>query len=267
MSLMCGGGGDGGGDAPIDPEVKAKSAQIEKATKAAEDDQSKIVKMLLLGAGESGKSTIFKQMKVINKDGYSEKERQGFQSIVWSNTIVSMSALLEAFTKPNFPDKPTDAGFTANEAKFEERKGEEKIDPEMGAVIKGLWTHPDVQKVFERRSEFQLNDSAEYYFTQIDRIADLKYLPNLPVDSCRLRSDAISDTSRHILLTRTHGLQPIQSCTTSTGRHATMSATPGTERTCWRHRHDRDPSECPIRRRTTHRSATKSTSISHSATR
>ena len=200
MSLMCGGGGDGGGDAPIDPEVKAKSAQIEKATKAAEDDQSKIVKMLLLGAGESGKSTIFKQMKLINKDGYSEKERQGFQSIVWSNTIVSMSALLEAFTKPNFPDKPTDGGFTANEAKFEERKGEEKIDPEMGAVIKGLWTHPEVQKVFERRSEFQLNDSAEYYFTQIDRIADLKYLPNLDdVLRSRVRTTGIVQSDFKII--------------------------------------------------------------------
>ena len=36
--------------------------------------QSKVTKMLLLGAGESGKSTIFKQMKIINKDGYSKKE-------------------------------------------------------------------------------------------------------------------------------------------------------------------------------------------------
>ena len=42
--------------------------------------ESKIIKMLLLGAGESGKSTIFKQMKIINKDGYSEKERKEFIS-------------------------------------------------------------------------------------------------------------------------------------------------------------------------------------------
>lgn len=40
--------------------------------------ESKIIKMLLLGAGESGKSTLFKQMKIINKNGYSEKERMEF---------------------------------------------------------------------------------------------------------------------------------------------------------------------------------------------
>ena len=44
-----------------------------------------IIKMLLLGAGESGKSTIFKQMKVINKDGYSEKEKKEFVGVVHMN--------------------------------------------------------------------------------------------------------------------------------------------------------------------------------------
>ena len=44
-----------------------------------------IIKMLLLGAGESGKSTIFKQMKVINKDGYSPKELKEYIGIVQMN--------------------------------------------------------------------------------------------------------------------------------------------------------------------------------------
>ena len=55
--------------------------------------------MLLLGGGESGKSTIFKQMKIINKDGYSEAERKGFTSIVYSNTIQSIRSLIEGAGK------------------------------------------------------------------------------------------------------------------------------------------------------------------------
>ena len=54
-----------------------------------------MIKLLLLGAGESGKSTIFKQMKIINKDGYSEAERKGFTGIVHSNACASIKALVE----------------------------------------------------------------------------------------------------------------------------------------------------------------------------
>ena len=53
---------------------------IKKHLDEAEDSEKGVMKLLLLGAGESGKSTLFKQMKVINKDGYSEKERKEFIS-------------------------------------------------------------------------------------------------------------------------------------------------------------------------------------------
>jgi hypothetical protein len=47
-------------------------------------------KMLLLGAGESGKSTILKQMKLIHQGSYSDKERENYKEIIYSNTVQSM---------------------------------------------------------------------------------------------------------------------------------------------------------------------------------
>ena len=46
MSLMCGGGGDGG--EPVDPELAKKNKEIAAATKNAVEAEAKVVKMLLL---------------------------------------------------------------------------------------------------------------------------------------------------------------------------------------------------------------------------
>ena len=53
----------------------------------------------LLGAGESGKSTILKQMKLIHDTGYSKEDRESFKEIIFSNTIQSMRVIIEALEK------------------------------------------------------------------------------------------------------------------------------------------------------------------------
>jgi len=51
------------------------------------------IKMLLLGAGESGKSTVLKQMKLIHHGGYNDSERDSYKEIIFSNTIQSMRSV------------------------------------------------------------------------------------------------------------------------------------------------------------------------------
>lgn len=55
--------------------------------KADGERAAREVKLLLLGAGESGKSTIVKQMKIIHETGYSDEERKQYRPVVFSNTI------------------------------------------------------------------------------------------------------------------------------------------------------------------------------------
>ena len=51
------------------------------------------------------------------------------------------------------------------------------MTPELGELIQKIWMHESVQKLFVRRNEFQLNDSAEFYFNEIGRISKPDYLP------------------------------------------------------------------------------------------
>jgi len=172
MALLCVGGG-----APDDvsPEQAKRNRDIKKNLDETQCADTAVIKLLLLGAGESGKSTIFKQMKVINKGGYSDAERKNFQSIVWSNTIVSIKALLGAFQKLEI-DKPSD--LEKLEEQIEDKtKDKEELDPDLGAIIKQAWNHEAMQEVYLRRNQFQLNDSAEYYLQAIDRISLRDYIP------------------------------------------------------------------------------------------
>merc|ERR1719453_2815159 len=97
MSLLCGGGG--APEAEPTPEEKKADEELKKAQAQEAAKDQKIIKMLLLGAGESGKSTIFKQMKVINKNGYTEKERKEFIGVVHMNVCQSMKAMVAACEK------------------------------------------------------------------------------------------------------------------------------------------------------------------------
>lgn len=174
MSLLCGGGGEEGNAEELNAEEKKRNELLKKRQQEEEAKQQKITKMLLLGAGESGKSTIFKQMKVINKNGYTEKERKEFTGIVYSNTIVSMKAMMGAYEKLEM-DMPADLSGLNDQ--FETDSEGEKLTVELGALIKKMWEHPSTADMFTRRNEFQLNDSAKYYFDDIERISADGYIP------------------------------------------------------------------------------------------
>ena len=66
----------------------------------------KEIKLLLLGSGESGKSTIVKQMKIIHGNGYSEQERRLYRPVVVCNTIQSLTTILKVryMTELNISD-------------------------------------------------------------------------------------------------------------------------------------------------------------------
>lgn len=52
--------------------------------------------LFCIGAGESGKSTIVKQMKIIHETGYSQEECEQYRPVVYSNTIQSLMAIIRA---------------------------------------------------------------------------------------------------------------------------------------------------------------------------
>lgn len=55
------------------------------------------------GNGESGKSTVIKQMKLIHASGFDNSERESFRVIVFANITLAMQILLEIIEQLNIP--------------------------------------------------------------------------------------------------------------------------------------------------------------------
>lgn len=133
------------------------------------------IKLLLLGAGESGKSTIFKQMKVLYGQPLTEDERKHFTQIVYTNVIMIIKTLANQVEKYGLKDElsPQLQDSLRSVLSLTEY---DTIDTAMAAHIKGLWQSPTFQQVWGRRSEFQIVDSHKVYLDEIDRIGAPDYL-------------------------------------------------------------------------------------------
>jgi guanine nucleotide-binding protein G(i) subunit alpha len=114
-----------------------------------------------IGAGESGKSTILKQMKLIHEGGYSRDERESFKEIIYSNTVQSMRVILEAMESLELPLDDQRAEYHVQTIFMQPGQIEgDSLPPEVGAAIAALWKDAGVQECFKRSREYQLNDSA-----------------------------------------------------------------------------------------------------------
>ncbi|XP_027378346.1 guanine nucleotide-binding protein G(t) subunit alpha-1 isoform X1 [Bos indicus x Bos taurus] len=154
------------------------SRELEKKLKEDAEKDARTVKLLLLGAGESGKSTIVKQMKIIHQDGYSLEECLEFIAIIYGNTLQSILAIVRAMTTLNIQYGDSARQDDARKLMHMADTIEEGTMPkEMSDIIQRLWKDSGIQACFDRASEYQLNDSAGYYLSDLERLVTPGYVP------------------------------------------------------------------------------------------
>ncbi|KAF8883078.1 heterotrimeric G protein alpha subunit B [Gymnopilus junonius] len=171
----------------IDDEAKARNDEIENQLKRDRLMAKNEIKMLLLGAGESGKSTVLKQMKLIHHGGYNESERESYKEIIFSNTIQSMRAILEAMPQLDLALAPQNDGRRAVILALPGQIEAEILPRDVGDAVR---------EAVRRSREFQLNDSAVYYFNAIDRMSDPRYMPtDQDILRSRVKTTGITETT------------------------------------------------------------------------
>ena len=157
----------------------ARSKAIDEQLKLDSDRAEHEVKLLLLGAEESGKSTIVKQLRIIHDHGFSAEEYSQYKPIVFRNSIYSVLTIIRAMDKLRI-DFETEERLMDAKMVFDvvaRANDQEPFTPELTAAMKRLWADAGIMQCFQRSREYQLSDSAKYYLDSLDRIGAPGYEP------------------------------------------------------------------------------------------
>ena len=167
-----------------DKAAQQRSKQIDEEIRRDNERASKEVKLLLLGAGESGKSTIVKQIKIIHESYFTKDECLEYRPVVHNNTIQSLIAIIKGMNKLSIslddPTKMDDVQYFV-ESVISSEKSQNKMPDmtrELAQAMQSLWEDKGVQKCLMRSNEFQLNDSAGYFLDSLPRISAPDYVPS-----------------------------------------------------------------------------------------
>lgn len=148
----------------------ARQAQIENEK----------IKLLLLGAGESGKSTVFKQMKLLYGKPPSDKERLEIKPVIHQNVLSTFKVVLAELYRRKESGKPF-ADFVKPQDELKtllELDEETELTPALGLVLAALWEDEYVQRTWSLRSEYQVVESISKFFSDTERICAEGYIPS-----------------------------------------------------------------------------------------
>jgi len=178
-----------------DRASKSRSDEIDRQLDEDSKRYKKECKILLLGSGESGKSTIVKQMKIIHQQGFSTDELRAFRPTIHKNAVDSAQAVVDALSECGLSDLLAEQHRHLPAAILAARPGD-VLSPETADAIEVLWRDPVIPRLLdEHGSEFYLMDSAEYFVEHIQRLAQPGYTPTEDdVLRARAKSTSITET-------------------------------------------------------------------------
>jgi len=151
------------------------SAEIDRQLK----EENRIIRgtnnrrLLLLGAGESGKSTFAKQLNKIYGYEFTNEEINNFKLVIYENVIYSIKGLINAAKAHNivFSDDVKAKAEDLLLVDFTSFNGQ------IGKMTKDVYQDPAIKEALKLYTTFHLLDSAAYYFENIDRIMQDDYVP------------------------------------------------------------------------------------------
>lgn len=165
-----------------DDEGVARSKVIDDWAYRSHKNEKDIHKILLIGTGESGKSTIFKQMRVLyDKENISEDDNYVTKMVVRRNIIDCLQTLIAGVEKFELKYERPESKFAALYISELEVNGSEGFpwNDTITQHADHLWNNePAIRACYAQRSRLQLYDSCAYMLDSLQRISQRDYVPD-----------------------------------------------------------------------------------------
>ncbi|KAI9493788.1 putative guanine nucleotide-binding protein alpha-2 subunit [Zychaea mexicana] len=179
---------------PDGSKSKAIDKQIIKDKKRLKGE----AKILLLGAGESGKSTVSRQMRLIHTCGFDADEKESFRTTVFSNVIEAMQVLIDALEKFNvgLENESLTAHISLIQSAIPDLTPGQPYPQLYLEPLKELWNDSGIQKICQMGNQFALHDNIQYYYEQLDTLWKPTYVPSeQDIVRCRVKTIGIVETT------------------------------------------------------------------------
>ncbi|KAG8973131.1 guanine nucleotide-binding protein subunit alpha, partial [Tulasnella sp. 427] len=131
--------------AHMDPEAATRNQEIERQLKKDRQEAKRQVNILLLGAGESGKSTVLKQMKLMYDGEYTDQERLAYKEIIFANVVQCMTVVLESLDALGLAIQPANEPSARSVTDMDQAFLEQDYLPQpLSEALVKLWRDPAV---------------------------------------------------------------------------------------------------------------------------
>ncbi|KAM4808647.1 guanine nucleotide-binding protein subunit alpha-15 [Rhinophrynus dorsalis] len=155
----------------------AVNREINRILQCHKSTDRKELKLLLLGTGESGKSTFIKQMRIIHGSGFSDEDRRIYARLVHQNIVTCAQSLVGAMETLGVPYFRPENKINGTLISSLDAYKVQKIEKPHVEAIRKLWNDDGIRHCYDRRREFQLLDSTNYYLSNLERLTQDWYQP------------------------------------------------------------------------------------------
>jgi GTPase SAR1 family protein len=149
-----------------------------------------------LGAGESGKTTLFKQMIQIYGQGWDEAKKKAFVPIIRGNVLKYIIHLTRKLDNCPAEIASSKEFIEALDHKSVQCPAGQPIDPDIVRHVTALWTCEPMQVMWrEKFDELQQPNCAQNFLDRVNEIASAGYLPSFQdILACRVSTTGIVET-------------------------------------------------------------------------